>query len=195
MALRFRPGWGRGVLVLLPALLVLLVAAGALARQTPDARDAAAALPHLAGEPRRFYVTSSNYHGDEALAACATGYHMASLWELLNPGTLSYAREVGGAKLHADQGTGPVAGWWGWVRTGYDSYYLNTAGRANCRAWTSATSGEYGTVVRLADSWTAGAVAISPWQAQTWSCGGTAPVWCVSDPVYGVYLPVVVNGG
>ena len=41
----------------------------------------------------------------------------------------------------------------------------NTAGLANCDTWTSTQAGEYGTIVRLAASWTVGATAISPWQA------------------------------
>jgi hypothetical protein len=133
-----------------------------------------------AGGGTRFLVTAANSSGANADTSCPAGFHMANLYELTDVTHLTYAN-VTGARMRADQGGGPVAGWWGWVRTGYDSYYLNAAGRANCRLWSSATSGDYGTVVRLADTWTAAGVAISPWQAQTWSCGGTAPVWCVAD--------------
>jgi hypothetical protein len=190
-------GRGAAVLLLLALATMLLAAAGVLAWQQPDAPpataapEAPAALPHLLGQPRRFYVTAANHDGSQGLNVCAAGYHMASLWEMLDPTALDYASGVSGAKTRADQGSGPVAGWWGWARTGNDAYTANIAGRANCNLWTSVAPNDYGTVVRLAEVWTDSASAISPWQAQTWNCGGTAPVWCVSDPVFGVWLPVV----
>jgi hypothetical protein len=142
------------------------------------APDSAAAVAAAGGT--RFLITSANYTGAQADTSCPAGYHMASLYELHDVTNLTYANGPG-AKIRGDQGSGPVAGWWGWVRTGVDSFVANEAGRANCAVWTSTTAGEYGTLVRLAETWTSGAAAISPWQAQTWSCTGIAPVWCVAN--------------
>jgi hypothetical protein len=181
-----------GLLLLLGAF-VLVAAASALARQQPDAPEAEAVVPHLASEKPHFFITSANYTGAQADTSCPAGYHMASLWEMMNPSERTYASSLAVAKTRGDQGSGPVAGWWGWVRTGVDGFVGNEAGRANCAVWTSTTAGEYGTIVRLAENWTSGAIAISPWQAQTWSCTGVAPVWCASDPVYGTFAPVVAK--
>ncbi len=127
-----------------------------------------------------FFISENNFNGAAADVSCPAGYHLASLWELADVTNLTYAN-IAGAKQRTDQGSGPVSGWWGWVRTGVDASVANQAGLANCNAWASSTSGEYGTLVRLSDNWTLAGTATSPWQAQTWSCGGIAPVWCVAD--------------
>jgi hypothetical protein len=185
---------GRGALLLLLGALVLAAAAGALARQQPALPAAEAALPHQANEKPHYYVTNFNtLAGSVADVSCASGYHMASLWEILDPSQLTYASNLPVARTRADQGSGPPTDWWGWVRTGFDASVADQAGRANCSAWSSSGVGDFGTIVQLSDTWTAGAVAISPWQAQTWSCGGLVPVWCVSDPVYGAFLPVLTR--
>lgn len=162
----------------------------AMVGRSPNGDEGVAAEPEVAaplaaeevaaGGRTRFLVGSENVRGGDADTSCPAGFHMANLYELTDVTELSYAN-VSGARTRGDQGGGPVAGWWGWVRTGNDSSTTNTAGRANCALWTSSTAGEYGTIVRLAESWTTAGVAISPWQAQTWSCSGTAPVWCVED--------------
>lgn len=176
------------------ALLSLLVLIGTLALgQRAEAKEGVLQSITFPKSPgRHFYITNTNVNGSQAAAACAEGYHMASLWEIHQVSGLIYANTHPAAKLRADNGSGPTAGWWGWARTGYDSSVTNTAGRANCGNWTSATSGEYGTLVRLPDNWTASATVISPWEAQTWSCSGTAPVWCVGD-FHAVYLPSVLR--
>lgn len=185
--------WSRAALVFLPSILLLVLAAATVARQRPDTPALAAGLPHLANEKRHFYVTTGNYFPTAAPATCAAGYHMASLWEIFDTSTLTYARDVPGAKTNADQGSGPVSGHWGWVRTGGSASVVNIAGRANCNLWTSRSAAEYGTIVQLSDFWTASAVAISPWQAKLWTCYDYAAVWCVSDPVYGSFLPFMVS--
>lgn len=130
---------------------------------------------------RSFYVTASDYRANEVLTACAEGYHMASLWEVLEVSNLTYAYDHPDAMTRGDSGVGPVSNWWAWIRTGGQATTINTAGRANCSAWTIAKDNNYGTLARLNDTWTGQATAISPWQAQTWVCNGIAPVWCVED--------------
>lgn len=188
----------RGILLLLSAAFLLAIPflmqfTRAQAEQPLVEFDSAATLPHSVGEPRHFYITTANLLGDAALDTCAEGYHFASLWEILDVNDLKYAEDHPAAKVRADQGDGPAAGWWGWVRTGVDAYTGNSAGQANCNLWASSEVGDYGTIVRLDPVWTDAAVAISPWETQTWSCAGTAPVWCVSDPVFGLWLPTVIK--
>lgn len=129
---------------------------------------------------RSYYVTNANFTGDEVLAACAAGYHAASLWEIYDTTDLAYAYSHPDAQTLADSAWGPPI-WWGWVRTGGDPSAANTAGQANCNAWTTGQSGTYGTLVRPNSAWTGASTTISPWQTQTWSCAGIAPVWCVQD--------------
>lgn len=89
---------------------------------------------------------------------CATGYHMASLWEMLD----TTHRTIGDQR--DDSGYGPPAFLGGWVRTGYGSSAGTTAGMANCNAWTSNSSGDYGPYAQLPRSWTVGAQDIHVWE-------------------------------
>jgi hypothetical protein len=102
---------------------------------------------------RHFYLTSANYSTNQALTACAAGYHMASLWEILNVSKLVYDYDHLSAKKLDDSGWGPPSGWNGWVRTGYISSGDNIAGNGNCRNWSSVSSGDYGVSVRLSRYW------------------------------------------
>ncbi len=192
----------RGALLLLAGAALLLAALVVVggghwpAREAAGAGAAAAAAerpqaPLVQYGERSFYVTEENFDGSQALAACVEGYHMASLWEMMDVTALSYATDLAEARVQSDQGMGPPAGWWGWVRTGNGASAVNAAGQANCMAWTSNTAGDFGSLVRLNASWATPRTAISPWQAQVWGCNLHAPVWCVSDPVYGVFLPGV----
>lgn len=172
-------------------LLSLLVVTGARARPGPAAVEAEGAAAQVAGLRGFYYVSAANWRPVEAPASCAAGYHMASVWEMLDPAALRYARYLTGAQVQADQGSGPPAGFWGWVRTGGDGSVADIAGQGNCEVWTDTALGHYGTIVRLNPDWAAPASVISPWEAKTWGCQQIAPVWCVSDGVYGVWLPMV----
>lgn len=132
---------------------------------------------------RSFFITQASVNGAAADTACPDGFHMASFYEMADVTDLVYIAGAGGvaAKTRTDQGGGPVAGWWGWARTGGDASTANQAGVANCSLWESDTAGEYGSLVQLNPTWTSAAVTVSPWRSQTWSCGGTAPVWCIED--------------
>jgi hypothetical protein len=181
---------GRYGLLLLLSLLVV-TGAGARARQAQEPVAGERAGVQVAGLRGFYYVTEADRRPAEALSSCAAGYHMASLWEILDPTELRYARCLAEAKVLADQGSGPPAGYWGWVRTGGDGSVVELAGQANCHVWTDTALGHFGTIVRLNPDWAAPASAISPWEARTWGCQQIAPVWCVSDGVYGVWLPMV----
>jgi hypothetical protein len=143
--------------------------------------SAQAASVAVSANSRQYFITLTNVNGAAADTTCPAGYHMASLFEMGDVTDLVYASDHAAAKLLTDQGSGPAAGWWGWARTGGAASVASVAGRANCNAWASSTSGEYGTLVRLNPEWVDSATTISPWEAQTWSCAGTAPVWCMED--------------
>jgi hypothetical protein len=126
-----------------------------------------------AAKLRKFYVTVENLDGNETLTACAKGYHMASLWEILDTSNLSYNADLG--ITGDDTGSGPPSNLIGWIRTGNI-----TAGPSDCNAWNSDDVGDSGTVVSLLLS-NAPATYISPWSAEISGCELTQHVWCVQD--------------
>jgi hypothetical protein len=135
---------------------------------------------------RSFYLTTAQHNGSQVLTACAEGYHMASLWEILDPSNLRYDTTLG--FVRSDSGSGPPAGVSGWIRTGNVAGGNSIAGLANCGtsigAWTSANASDQGTTVFLAHGWqpTLNGNLISPWIADTEFCNGfAARVWCVQD--------------
>lgn len=65
-------------------------------------------------------------------------------------------------------------------RTGF-TFDVAIPGSANCSAWTSNSTGDHGTFAGLNTSWTAAAVAISPWSADLVGCDSMTQVWCVQD--------------
>jgi hypothetical protein len=130
---------------------------------------------------RSFYLTDGNYSADEALGVCAEGYHMASLWEILNVSNLAYAYDQPDAHTKSDSGEGPPSNWYGWARTGGASSGVDTAGIGNCRAWTSTDASEDGSIARLHDDWTTASSVVGPWDTDTFGCSGFAPVWCIED--------------
>jgi hypothetical protein len=130
---------------------------------------------------RRYYLTKTNHNGATALTACAAGFHMASLYEIIDTAVLRYDTSLG-KKASGDTGLGPPHVFYGWIRTG--SLPGGTGiGSANCLFWTSNASTELGTVVRTDSNWgTLQAIRISPWQSFVYSCDSlTNGVWCVED--------------
>jgi len=190
--LRWRRGVREVVQALALAAIVLLVAGRGAAGSAPRSAVAAATT---STRPQRVYVTSANYDGSAAPTACSSGYHMAGLWEIADLSAIRYAYDHPDAHIQLDSGYGAPSNWWGWVRTGGDPSATNAAGQANCNAWTTAESGTYGTLVRINAVWTSASTTISPWQAQTWSCAGIAPVWCAEDTVTlsRVFLPLTLR--
>lgn len=128
---------------------------------------------------REFYLTKGVSTGAAARTACATGFHMASLWEILDVSNLAYNVEYGYMK--ADSGSGPPTFRDGWVRTGFTEDATQAQGRGNCNVWTSSTSTDYGTLVWLPDQWDAGTAEIHTWVAGYSSCSAGHQIWCVED--------------
>ena len=80
---------------------------------------------------RKYYLDYPSFSGDHALEACtAPGFHVASIWEIQDLGTLVYDSQLGVGQ--PDSGNGPPTGAPGWVRTG--AYPSNL----NCQLWTTA---------------------------------------------------------
>lgn len=127
-----------------------------------------------------FYLTRDIFPGDQALTACAAGFHMASFWEIHDLGAVEYDTSRG--LVLTDGGNGPPAApsVVGWVRTGGDSGLL-TAGSANCLGWTQA-AGVVGTLVGLSIDWDEPSLSdLPPWMASTGQCNLPQFVWCVQD--------------
>ncbi len=142
---------------------------------------------YAAGGPpvrlRQFYLTVDTYDGANALTACVPGYHMASMWEILDPSNLLYDTELGDTQ--EDAGQGPPNDFDGWVRTGNNATPGGSAGSANCNAWTSDSDQVSGTAAELVQSgWEFGSrpfSPVAPWAAFTRTCDFLNNVWCVED--------------
>ncbi len=158
---------------------VLLLASITLLLATKD--DLATASPELVTGQRRYYITDLAQQPNQALTACAAGFHFASLWEIADPSGLQYDTTLGQTTLDSGGGPSTTQGL-GWVRTGYNFADVNnTAGHANCNLWTSNNNSHYGTVAVLPQIWTSGAQDLSVWDVDVRTCNFTLGVWCVED--------------
>jgi hypothetical protein len=168
----------RGLLALLALVVIVAAVLGYLAWGQRKV-SAAPAAPAAFSGMRKYYLTPSIFYGDEALTACAPGYHMASLWEILDPSNLAYNTELGftqddsGASLATHFGGG-------WVRTGWNSEKSAIAGRANCEVWTTTDSG-YGTYVYIEHTWAGDYKDMHVWKVEAAACNFRNSVWCVED--------------
>jgi hypothetical protein len=194
VSLRIRYNRRSGLLALLVLAALVLVFLGYLAwgqvqaaasLQTPEVVQAPQAVQATTTGMHQYYLTNaSSYVGSQPKDACAIGYHMASLWEILDPSNLRYNVNLG--YYREDIGMGPPSATFGWIRTGYDSDdgSIHGPGQANCSTWDSGSSGDYGTVVRLPSDWANTAQQdISVWDAALRECSAVAPTWCVADEV------------
>lgn len=126
---------------------------------------------------RQYYLTKVLKDGSQALTACASGYHMASMWEILDPSNLEYNTTLG--YTNADSGQAPPT-YIGWVRTGYDADTGTTPGQANCSVWTSSNGAAHGTSMKLASDWSA-AQNLHVWNYNVTTCDNHRLVWCIED--------------
>lgn len=166
----------------------LLLVIGAMTTVMPIVSRGEGQGPGAVRDSRRFYYISRDTRtGSSALTGCATGYHMASLWEIFDTSNLRYNTQFG--LIADDSGFGPPIsvngeGASGWIRTGNDADSGSTAGQANCNAWTF-ENGEAasGTVAQPVLDWRASttATSVSPWIAKTGFCSLPQHVWCVQD--------------
>lgn len=142
---------------------------------------------------RRFYLTKATSQGNAAMTACASGYHMASRFELFDVGVLEY--DAGLGLTADDSGSGPPSrpahgesiGAAGWVRTGRPSRFTEpgaASGSAstNCGAWSSSSHDAHGTIAYLVDRFDdAAGAAGGAWSGEAQSCDIQYHVWCVEN--------------
>ena len=139
-------------------------------------------------KPKEYYLTSGQFSGDQAIAACSTGFHMASIFEILDTSNLQYVKRSTTVcdSLVDDQGDGLPTKEFGWVRTGYDSTsYMDVVSpelsSVNCNSWTSQSSNAWGTVARLYDNDTAVQLNSEYTLVNSRQCNQSYPVWCVEN--------------
>lgn len=137
---------------------------------------------------RRFYLTTTRHDGSQAPTACAAGFHMASVWEIREPGVLDYESTLGATT--ADSGDGPPTApgigvappndFYGWVRSGYVAVGNSTG--MNCSAFTSNSPSFGGPVIGLYyEIGVNNSTAIAPWFWSFYNCSQTYRVWCAED--------------
>lgn len=131
---------------------------------------------------RLYYLTTSVFSGAEALSACVTGFHMASLWEIMDPSQLKY--DVNRGFATQDSGSGPPSDGLAWIRTGESASSGGSApGRASCEGYTVTTGN--GTSAVLYPDWEAGGGGtdsrIPWWRVSQVPCALDFKVWCVEE--------------
>jgi hypothetical protein len=189
-----------GVVALLTLTLLTAVFLGYLAWDQDEATASTMQVPLAATTGmRQYYLTDDTYTATGAdgtdgngAGVCASGYHFASLWEILDPSNLKY--DIGRGEKAVDSGAGPPTTKDGWIRTGYSASTSATPGQGNCDGWASNSNGYNGTVAQLPDDW--GEYDIHVWEVTNQACDGVKPVWCVED--YGTaasptYLPIIMK--
>jgi hypothetical protein len=127
---------------------------------------------------RMYYATTSGVQGSAALTACATGYHMAALFEMHQPANLQYNSALGST---SGDGGGPPTGLSAWIRTGFSTFSTNTPGVGSCGGWTSNSNSDFGSRVSLLVDWTSSPTNIAPWSADTQTCDLPNSVWCLEN--------------
>jgi hypothetical protein len=137
-------------------------------------------IPVRSTKMRQYYLTQNTVsNATQAPDACANGYHMASIWEIVDPSNLKYNSVFGYTRQ--DSGSGPPVEAPGWVRTGYNSSVSSSVGIGNCDSWSSSDSIDYGTAIYLPVTWFLGGGALHVWNAQAFGCSYSLHVWCVED--------------
>ena len=130
---------------------------------------------HAKSSSKSFYLTQTSFTGSQATTACATGYHMASIWEIVDPSNLTYNKTLG--LTQDDTGFGPPSSVIGWVRTGDVPL-----GDRNCAGWTTSEYYYRGLTVYLNSAFDLTPSSLGPWIGLLRTCDtGDAGVWCVSD--------------
>ncbi len=131
--------------------------------------------------PHYLYLTKNTFATNKVLIACATGYHMASLWEILDISNPIYDVNHPDAFKRDDSGYGPPSDWNGWVRTGVSSNGDNLTGTGNCKNWSSTNIADYGVSIRLSRYWETAPGDMGAWDTNSYTCNYVGPVWCVKN--------------
>lgn len=152
-----------------------------------------------AGVPAKakmYYLTRNSFDGGDAITACDSGFHMASLFELRGPTELQYATSLSSAYVPArDQGSGPPTPHDGWVRPGFSAALPADLlrGSDNCDFWTTRALEVFGTTVHRPtlnnydpDTYYDDSITYTEmdrwWIASATTCAANVRVWCLEDP-------------
>ncbi len=124
-----------GMLLLICFLVSLTLSASVIAPNMRSSQQMIQATTFVPPAGRNFYVTYTTYTPTTAQSACLPGYHMASLWEILDVSELTYDFDYQSfpSKTVPDSGFGPPSNWYGWVRTGNDASATARRGPATAR--------------------------------------------------------------
>jgi hypothetical protein len=194
LRITLRISYDRRVVIVLASLILVLLLSGSIPAAGPGRSVSASpmAIFILRGNGRHVYVTTAYYFPAQALSACASPYHMASFWEIMDVSNLIYDYDHPDAATQSDSGSGPPSEYAGWVRTGYSSSGSNTAGTGNCYNWTSSSASSYGTVAKLTRQWETAPSQADLWDFGPYPCNLSGRVWCVRH-AYIAYLPLIVR--
>jgi len=138
-----------------------------------------------------YYLTTTGFTGDEAITACDSGYHMASLSEIQDPSNVQYAPGHKLVYAYSDQVlSNQFPDHTGWVRTKADPL---TGYAFNCDVWRPISDQQSGTMMTRRSllgennghSLYEESDPAAWWQStRTASCAQPKFVWCVEDPEY-----------
>jgi hypothetical protein len=136
---------------------------------------------------KMYYLTVASFTGGDAITACDSGFHMASISEMQDPSNLQYATRSTAAydSLVDGQRLGPPTNYMGWVRT--EAYPL-TGFSDNCNFWQSSSDQQRGTTMSLypilgdANPDLYASDPTTWWHKVQQMCSLPEPVWCVEDP-------------
>jgi NAD(P)-dependent dehydrogenase (short-subunit alcohol dehydrogenase family) len=130
--------------------------------------------------PRAFYLTKARFNGGKALTACATGYHMAPIWEIKDTTLLQYNNTLGRTDGDSTFGGPPSSTTTdstgiGWIRTGSDL--------ASCKKWSSSSASDTGTEGTLSINGTGQPVWVvgNGGNCNAVASGTHQGVWCVQN--------------
>lgn len=136
---------------------------------------------------RRYYLTAGLYDGAAASTACASGFHLASVWELYDLGALRYDGPAGEVHVVEAAGPGPYmegSDAYGWMRNGVTQADTLQDPGANCAHWTSSEPGHWGQTgapTRSGISTTYPQTVYGAWFMQPFRCATMIRAWCVED--------------
>jgi len=185
--------------ILLTLAIIAIIFFGYLVFDQESAAASSQPAPTSAAtRMRQYYLTKDSFKGSKpggsngsGAGVCASGYHFASLWEILDPSNLKYDTILGDNR--PDSGKGPPSYTLGWVRTGSSSNNSHNPGLANCSNW-ELESG-FGTVVSLTTNWTDSSNRdIFVWDAAFQPCSQNIQVWCMEDYHWiKTYFPLIMR--
>jgi len=134
-------------------------------------------------KPRMYYLTVTGFTGGDAITACDSGFHLASISEIQNPSDLQYANRS--TTAYDDEGFVPPSDHMGWVRT--DSFPL-VGVPDYCDFRMSSSDQQSGTTMSRRTLWHHPSTELHASAAPSWwyttqvSISQPESVWCVGDP-------------